>query len=39
VTGQRSNATVRCGRLVTPQEEVNPVAEPEVAEGLGVTIG
>ena len=37
VTEQRANAAAPFERLVTPREEVYPVAEPEVAARLGVS--
>jgi hypothetical protein len=39
VADQRANATAPYERLVTPREEVYPVAEPEVAARLGVPVG
>jgi hypothetical protein len=39
VADQRANATAPYERLVTPREEVYPVAGPEVAARLGVPVG
>ncbi len=36
VAGQRANARAPYNRLVTPREEVYPVADPEVAARIGV---